>query len=201
MILFKPFKYIDNFNTMIKCSDGKEVSSGATIVFTYDGQLDNFNQTKALKVCAYDIVFDYGNQFPYPQNVKFEYLIKTDRYSSWFQAGFVVMLFLILILMILKLSNIHLVKDLYLFYSQNKLVSLCTIVLYMVISLLFFQVFFKSDLQNIYCKNVLQIQQKDFKLSVNLSGKEYPYIEYDWAKAQEKKFLNKCLQQGYVYKE
>ena len=195
-MLFRPFNYIDHYQSKLICSTGISADSGPAAIYSFDGALDEFNHVKALKVCAYNIVFDYYNQFALPSGITYKFQPKIVTFSSWYAAIFAVSVFFLIIVGLLSLSKVELLKTFGNMMHKDLRFGLFFIVIHFLISGLFFWMMFFTSLQKIHCQNLVRVQLKDFSRSINLSGKEYPNVEYDWAKKNESKYVKQCLTQG-----
>ncbi|OGK56690.1 hypothetical protein A3J15_03900 [Candidatus Roizmanbacteria bacterium RIFCSPLOWO2_02_FULL_38_10] len=197
-MLFRPFNYIDHYQSKLICSTGISANSGPAAIYSFDGTLDEFSQVKALKVCAYNIVFDYYNQFALPSGITYKFQPKIVIFSSWYEAIFAVSVFSLIVIELLILSKIDFLENFGNMMRYDSRFGLFFIMIHLVISGLFYWIVFSSPIQKIYCQNLVRIQIKDFSRSINLSGKEYPNVEYDWAKKNESKYVKKCLTDGFL---
>jgi hypothetical protein len=82
--IFKPYKYVDNATSRVICDkDNYQVDAGWNLVYTFDQQLDRFNDIKARKICEYNVIKDYTDVYKPPSKINYRFIPQYIQESSW----------------------------------------------------------------------------------------------------------------------
>ena len=189
-MLFRPFPYVDNDRSYILCYTNRvRYEITPNLIFAVDSQLDNFNDSKARKLCAYQIISDYNNVYPTPKEKNYTFLFAKTTQSSWPNALFAAFL--------VYLSGLVLVRSLgILRHPPNKKYFLISLIFGFIIY--FF--FIKDPANKLFCK-----RQADFKLYNFLKAvKKNSAPEKIELNEEVKKFVsnlyNDCIKHEFLQK-
>ncbi|MBI2641195.1 hypothetical protein HYW87_01200, partial [Candidatus Roizmanbacteria bacterium] len=108
LILFKPFRYVDNQKSYIVCKkDNSHFEIGPNLIYTFTQSLDDFNDKKARKLCEYKTIRDYADSQKTPQEVNYIFYPVYTTESSWSDVLFSSMLiFAALVILIRHKKNV-----------------------------------------------------------------------------------------------
>ncbi|OGK22180.1 hypothetical protein A2866_03415 [Candidatus Roizmanbacteria bacterium RIFCSPHIGHO2_01_FULL_39_8] len=81
--IFQPFSFVDNGKSKIACDNGSSFEIGPNFIYTFTDKIDSFNDAKARKICAYNIIRDYGNAYKTPQSSNYGFKPVYIKNSSW----------------------------------------------------------------------------------------------------------------------
>lgn len=84
--IFYPFKYVDPIESQLYCYNGMSHQTNSILVFSTDGTLDSFNDTKARKFCEYGTIMDYHDFYQKPAQINYKYSPVYKTESSIFEA-------------------------------------------------------------------------------------------------------------------
>lgn len=183
--LFRPFQYIDNYESRVICNNGVIYQTGPSVIFSTDGTIDTWNEKKTEKLCAYGMVLDYYDMYKAPGNVNYRFSPAYQTDSSWQQA-----LFAFLVLSGLGILTIESVQKLFrLHYKVNWPFGVAILLGGCV--LFFF--LFKKPFNYLYCQRKVTLVTWDFRRSANRSGKTMPKEEEDYVKSIRQKVFNDCM--------
>lgn len=181
LYISKPFIYIDSSKSQIVCNkSGQSFESGWNFIYTFADKLDSFNDTKARKLCEFNIIKDYSNTYKTPVEVNYRFEPKFIQESSWADAFFMFFTSLIIGGIIIKVFR--------LLTSSVKLVLLS----FVIAPLIFFFIF-RKPAATIFCKRQIARKVNNFKRIIFKYG-IFPIPEED---RHIKEFLpnlyQKCL--------
>lgn len=72
IVVNRPFTYVDNVKTTITCTNnGASFEIGPNFIYILGDRIDEFNDIKARKLCAYGMVKDYGNTLVNPEKANY----------------------------------------------------------------------------------------------------------------------------------
>jgi len=87
LVIYKPVTYIDNGKSSIVCTkNNQKFEMGPNFIYIFGDKIDDFNDSKARKLCEYGLVKDYGNTLQKPSNVNYTLDIVMTQDSSWTNA-------------------------------------------------------------------------------------------------------------------
>lgn len=85
--IFKPYKYVDNATSKIICDkNSAQFDTGWNFVYTFNQQLDQFNDKKARKMCEYNVIKDYADTLKTPPAVNYRFVPQFTHESNWTDA-------------------------------------------------------------------------------------------------------------------
>jgi hypothetical protein len=82
-----PYEYISDWESTILCSDGKAYKTGANSIYPSDGVLNTNGDIAARKLCAYNIVRDYSDQYQTPVDINYSLLPVRKTHGGYTQTA------------------------------------------------------------------------------------------------------------------
>lgn len=154
LYIFKPYKYTDSATSLIICSkDSRSYEAGWNFIYSFDGKLDVFNDTKARKLCGYGIIKDYGNTVTAPPDVNYRFAPKYIQESSWPDAIFMFFATLIFGIMVIQ----------FLFHKFTLKNKAYLLAIASISSIFLFFVLVKKPSAEIFCKRQVARKVNNFK--------------------------------------
>lgn len=168
LFIFKPYKYLDNSTSHIICDkNGRVFEAGWNFIYSFDGKLDSFNDTKARKICEYNSIKDYANVLQTPPQINYRFEPKFIQDSDWADAIFMffaAFIFGAFIIEIVKIALIFLIlKKKTLINSPSLKNLLLFFILSAIIVPLLFLAIVKKPAAVIYCKRQVARKVNNFK--------------------------------------
>lgn len=154
LYIFKPYEYVDNATSMIICNkDTRSFETGWNFIYSFDGKLDSFNDTKARKLCEYNSIKDYGNSLKTPLIVNYKLEPKYIQESSWADA--LLMFFATFIFGVIVIQ--------FLFSKLNFKIIPTFLLVFLITSPIVFFALIKKPAGEIYCKRQIARKVNNFK--------------------------------------
>jgi len=81
-----PYEYLDDWNSTIVCASGKAYPSARNSIYASEGRLSDDNDISARKLCAYDVIQDYTNQYKTPKEKNYKLITLLATRGSYKEA-------------------------------------------------------------------------------------------------------------------
>lgn len=186
--LFKPFTYLDNDTSSITCQNGGIFIIGPNYIYSFEKNLDQFNDIKARKLCAFGVIRDYINYYKTPEQKNYQLKAAFNQNSSW---GDAVIAASAVILFSWFILNLLLGKNLQNIYSSKLLI------ISILISSLLFIFFLKNPVKKLYCQRQIAQKVVNFRNSAFKYGVISVPDEDKYIKEVTPKIFQSCLQSGF----
>ncbi len=155
--IFKPYTYVDNATSKIICSkDSSQFDAGWNFVYTFDQQLDQFNDKKARKMCQYNAIKDYADTLKTPPAINYSFIPQFIQESNWADA--LIMFFAPLLLGAIIIEVIRV-----LLYKATLKNQTLIILLFALIGSLLFFLLLKKPAAQIFCTRQVGRKVNNFK--------------------------------------
>ena len=82
-----PYEYLDDWNSTIICTNGKSYPSGTNSIYVSEGRLNDDGDIDARKLCTYDVIRDYTNQYKTPKEKNYNLITLHATRGSYKEAG------------------------------------------------------------------------------------------------------------------
>ncbi len=185
LYILRPFSYTDNDASKLQCENDRIYNTGPNYIYTFGTKLDSFNDMKARKLCAYDIIWDYGGNYKTPGSVNYKLSPVIKQESSWSDATIIALGVLItgfltsnLILRFLHLKFGH---------------SLINLAIIVISGSVVFLIFLIKPSKEIYCANQIATKVMNIRNATYKNGIYKFTQENEWFKKMVGPLYQACI--------